>query len=179
MAVCARMAEREWRYLIALGSNIPHHRHGDPRGVLRAALRALDEGQTRVEAAAPIIASAPIGPSLRRFANGAALIGTVLAPPALLARLQAIERQFGRRRGRRWGARVLDLDIVLWDGGRWRSRDLTVPHPAFRQRAFVLAPALHLAPAWRDPVTGLSLRQLHTRLTRRPPLPRARRGEGP
>ena len=169
------MAEQQpWRYLIALGSNIRHHRHGDPRAVLRAALTALNARDVTLEAASPIIDSAPLGPSRRRFANGAALISTCLTPPDLLAQLQTIERQFGRRRGQRWGARVLDLDIVLWDGGHWRSRKLTLPHPAFRFRPFVLAPALHVAPDWRDPITGLSLRQLHTRLTRRPPLPRAR-----
>jgi 2-amino-4-hydroxy-6-hydroxymethyldihydropteridine diphosphokinase len=161
------------RYLIALGSNVRHHRHGDPRRVLQAALQALDGPDTILTAAAPIHTSAPLGPSKRRYANSAALIDSGLAPPALLDLLKRIERIFGRRGGQRWSARVLDLDIVLWNGGCWRSPKLTLPHPAFRQRAFVLTPALHLAPQWRDPVTGLTLRHLHARLTRRPPLPRA------
>uniref|UniRef100_UPI0015771B8A 2-amino-4-hydroxy-6- hydroxymethyldihydropteridine diphosphokinase n=1 Tax=Sphingomonas bacterium TaxID=1895847 RepID=UPI0015771B8A len=80
-------------------------------------------------------------------------------------------RAFGRRRGRRWGARVLDLDIVLWSGGSWRSPGLTIPHPAFRDRRFVLDPMVALAPRWRDPVTGLTIRQLAAQLTRRRPLP--------
>ncbi|WP_294194352.1 2-amino-4-hydroxy-6-hydroxymethyldihydropteridine diphosphokinase [uncultured Sphingomonas sp.] len=146
-------------YLVAVGAN-RCGRHGPPRAAVAAALRLLG-GR-----AAPIIASAPLGPSIRTFANSAALIESDESPPALLARLKAIERAFGRRAGRRWGARALDLDIILWSGGTWRTRTLAVPHPAFRTRAFVLAPALTIAPDWRDPVSGLTLRQLHARLTR-------------
>ena len=161
------------RYLIALGSNQRHHRHGHPPQVLRAAVAALAEAGLTVEAAAPIMASAPVGPSLRRYANSAALIATDLAPDELLAVLKEIERRFGRRAGgRRWSARVLDLDLVLWSGGAWSSPGLTVPHAAFRERDFVLAPALALVPDWRDPVTNLSLRQLKARLTRPRPMPR-------
>ncbi len=161
------------RYLIALGSNQRHHRHGHPPQVLRAAVAALAEAGLTVEAAAPIMASAPVGPSLRRYANSAALIATDLLPDALLEMLKDIEHQFGRRsRGQRWSARVLDLDLVLWSGGAWSSPGLTVPHAAFRERDFVLAPALALVPDWRDPVTNLSLRQIKARLTRPRPMPR-------
>ena len=132
-----------------------------------------------IEAVSPIVASAPLGPSRRRFANAAAAVATSLAPPALLALLQQIERDHGRRPGRRWGERALDCDIVLWSGGSWRSRLLTIPHPAMRERAFVLAPAAAIAPAWRDPATGRSLRQLVHRLTAARPLPSSRVRSGP
>jgi 2-amino-4-hydroxy-6-hydroxymethyldihydropteridine diphosphokinase len=161
------------RYLIALGSNQRHHRHGRPQQVLRAALAAMAAAGLTVEAAGPILPSAPVGPSLRRYANSAALITTDLAPDELLAVLKEIERRFGRRAGgRRWSARVLDLDLVLWSGGAWSSPGLTIPHAAFRERDFVLAPALALVPDWRDPVSNLSLRQLKARLTRPRPMPR-------
>jgi 2-amino-4-hydroxy-6-hydroxymethyldihydropteridine diphosphokinase len=163
------------RYLVALGSNRRHYRHGAPECVLRAAFQALDRKGLKLKAASPIFATAPLGPSRRRFANAAALVKTKLAPDALLAHLQAIERRFGRRRvGQRWGPRVLDLDIVLWSGGAWSSRGLTVPHPAFRMRVFVLRPAEAIAPRCRDPQSGLTLRHLLARLTRRRPLPIAR-----
>jgi len=141
--------------------------------VLRAALAELDRNGLTLEAASPVLATAPLGPSHRRYANAAALVQGDMAPDDLLRRLKAIERRFGRRRrGRRWGARVLDLDIVLWSGGAWASPSLTVPHPAFRERRFVLVPALAAAPPrWRDPLTGLSLRHLLARLTRPRPLP--------
>jgi 2-amino-4-hydroxy-6-hydroxymethyldihydropteridine diphosphokinase len=152
------------RYLIALGSNTRHVRHGKPEQVLRAALKQLP-GMT--EAIAPLIASAPLGPSRRRYANGAALVRTPLLPDELLAALQEIERAFGRRSGgQRWSARVLDLDIVLWSGGAWASPGLVVPHRAFRERRFVLDPASAIAPDWRDPLTGLSVRQLSVRASR-------------
>lgn len=152
-------------YAIALGSN-RRGRHGGPVAEVRAAIAAL-EG---VVAVSPIIASAPLGPSIRRFANAAVLLESALEPPELLARLKAIERAFGRRRGARWGARVIDLDIVLWSGGSWGTAALTVPHIAFRDRGFVLDPLRTIAPDWRDPVTGLSIRQLHARLHKRAPL---------
>lgn len=154
------------RYLIALGSNKRHHRHGAPAGVLAAALDALAAQGIAVLAVAPVLQSAPLGPSKRRYANGAALIESDLDPEELLTLLKSTERQFGRRSGgQRWASRVLDLDIVLWSGGAWSSPDLTVPHKSFRQRDFVLRPARALAPLWRDPITGLSLNHLHARLT--------------
>lgn len=139
--------------------------------MLAAALAALGDEGLSVEAASPVIASAPMGPSRRRYANAAALVATNLAPVALLDRLQQIERRFGRtRRGARWRARVLDLDLILWTGGPFASERLVIPHPEFRRRAFVLAPAAAIAPGWRDPLSGRTLAQLLARLTRASPL---------
>src|SRR4051812_23842795 len=113
-------------YALALGSN-RRGRHGAPADELRAAITALSRLGT-VRAVAPIFDTAPLGPSSRRFANSALVLETELDPPALLAALKAIERAAGRRRGRRWGARVLDLDIVLWSEGRVRTPRLIIPH---------------------------------------------------
>ncbi len=159
------------RYLIALGSNRRHPRYGAPEKVLVAALKALEGKGVKVRAVSPIIRSAPLGPSRRRYANAAALIRAKCDPAELLALLKAVEQDFGRRGGGQpWGARVLDLDVVMWNGGAWSSPGLTVPHTAFRQRDFVLRPAIAVAGAWRDPITGLSLRQLYARLRRPVPL---------
>lgn len=151
-----------YRYAIALGSN-RRGPHGSPEAEIAAALAALGG----VLAVSPVLRTPPLGPSKRRFANAAALIESDEAPPALLARLKAIERAFGRRRGRSWAARVIDLDIILWSEGAWGQKGLTVPHAAFRERDFVLRPLLAVAPEWRDPVSGLSVRQLAVRLGRR------------
>ena len=154
------------RYLVALGANVRHPRHGLPRWVLAAAMEAL-AARFALVAPSPIVDSAPLGPSHRRYANAVVMVEADLAPEDMLAALHAIEREFGRkRRGQRWGARVLDLDLVLWSGGAWATPGLTIPHPAFRERAFVLAPAAAIAPGWRDPLTGLPLARLHRRLTR-------------
>lgn len=161
------------RYLIALGSNKRHHRHGAPERVLGAALTALAGEGVRIESSSPVLQSAPLGPSKRRYANSATVIETQLEPEELLALLQRIERDFGRRSGgQRWSSRVLDLDIVLWSGGAWSSPNLTVPHASFRSRDFVLSPARQIAPGWRDPITRLSAKHLHARLTRPRRLPR-------
>lgn len=148
------------RYLIALGSNQRHHRHGRPSAIIRAALDALGEAGLKVESASEVMASRPLGPSQRTFANAAAVIATDLGPDELLVVLKAVEASFGRRTWRRWGSRVLDLDIVLWEGGAWSSDGLTVPHVAFRERRFVLEPAAEVAPDWRDPLSGRTIRHL-------------------
>jgi 2-amino-4-hydroxy-6-hydroxymethyldihydropteridine diphosphokinase len=114
-------------------------------------------------AISPILSTPPLGPSARRFANGALLVESALPPPTMLTFLQSIENHLGRRRYRRWGARSVDIDIILWSGGRWSSRALTIPHAAWRLRDFVLTPLLSVAPDWRDPHTGLSVRHLHAR----------------
>jgi len=149
-------------YVIALGSN-RCGLHGGPAHELRAALAAIGG----VIAASAVIDTAPLGPSSRRFANAAALIDSDESPPDLLQRLQAIELAFGRRPGQRWRERVIDLDIVLWSGGTWSDHALTIPHPAFRRRRFVIDPMLQIVPDWRDPLTGLTVRHLAARLTRR------------
>jgi 2-amino-4-hydroxy-6-hydroxymethyldihydropteridine diphosphokinase len=152
-------------YAIALGSNRPHGHYGTPEQVLRAAVRALGS-LGEVERVSRIHRTAALGPAGRGFANAAAILATDLGPEALLAALKVIERRFGRRPGRRWGPRVLDLDIILWSGGRFAGRGLEVPHPHFRDRDFVLAPASEIIAGWRDPATGLSIRHLRVRLGR-------------
>jgi len=152
------------RYIVALGSNMRLSGVGGPRAVLGAAIESLADSEMDVLAVSQTIASEPVGPSQRRYANAAVLVSSPLSPPDMLALLQAVEREFGRkRRGQPWRARTLDLDIVLWSGGIWVSPDLAIPHPAFRERPFVLTPAALVAPRWRDPLTGLTLRQLAAR----------------
>jgi 2-amino-4-hydroxy-6-hydroxymethyldihydropteridine diphosphokinase len=159
-------------YLIALGSNMRVPALGNPRGVLQTAFGALS-ACGEVIASSRIVTSAPVGPSQREYANAAAMVESELAPPDMLDALHAIESEFGRqRRGQRWRARALDLDIVLWSGGIWSDPRLLIPHPLFRERSFVLGPASEIAPHWRDPITHLSLAQLNARLTRARPLPR-------
>lgn len=144
-----------WRYAIAIGSN-RRGRHGSPRDEIAAAIAAIGD----VVAVAPTIETPPLGPSIRRFANTAVLIESDEMPDMLLDRLKTIERAFGRRRGQRWGARVIDLDIVLWSGGSWSSAALTIPHRLFRTRDFVLRPLAAIASDWRDPLTGLRVHHL-------------------
>ena len=144
-------------YALALGSN-RRGRHGSPAQTVKAAARAIHA--TRLSR---IRTTPALGPAGRSFANAAALIESELDPLDLLIELKAIERSFGRRAGRRWGPRILDLDIILWSEGPFEAGGLVIPHPAFRERRFVLAPLAELVPDWRDPISGRTIRQLLAR----------------
>ena len=135
--------------------------------VVEHAIAALDR-RFELFDASPILLNPAHGGAGRDFANAVALVEVALNPPALLAVLKDLERSFGRRSGKRWGSRVLDLDIVGWSGGRWRSRELTIPHLHLRDRAFVLEPFAAVAPTWR--IYGpLTVHHLAARLARRRP----------
>lgn len=159
-------------YALALGSNRPMSARLTPERLLREAAGKIAELGS-VKMVAPVRTTPPMGPSRRVFVNGAVLLESALAPMALLSRLQRIETELGRRRHRRWGARSLDIDIILWSGGRRNGRLLQVPHPAFREREFVLGPLLTVAPHWRDPLSGLSVRHLLARLRKATPIVRS------
>jgi 2-amino-4-hydroxy-6-hydroxymethyldihydropteridine diphosphokinase len=154
-------------YAIAIGSNRPHGRFGRPESVVEAAIARLDQDFGLFDAS-PIVLNAAHGGAGRDFANAVALIESDAEPPDMLAQLKALERAFGRRGGRRWGPRVLDLDLILWGGGKFRSRRLIIPHPQLAKRAFVLQPLAAIAPNWR--IRGaLNARHLAHRLARRAP----------
>lgn len=154
-------------YAIAIGSNRPHGRHGRPPHVVEAAIARLDEEFGLFDASA-IVLNRAIGNAGRDFANAVALVESELEPIEILTRLKAIEREFGRRPGRRWGPRVLDLDVVLWSGGKFRSRRLTIPHPQLARRSFVLEPLAAIAPNWRT-AGALTVSHLARRLARTAP----------
>ena len=144
-----------------------HGRHGRPAGVVAAAIAALDS-EFGLFDASHIVLNPAIGGAGRDFANAVALVESSLSPPEMLAAIKAMERDFGRRPGKHWAARVLDLDIALWSGGDWRSPGLAVPHAGLESRSFVLGPLAMIAPDWR--VRGsLTARHLVHRLARRRP----------
>jgi 2-amino-4-hydroxy-6-hydroxymethyldihydropteridine diphosphokinase len=152
-------------YAIALGSNRRHVRHGRPAAVVEAAIARLDSDFGLFDAS-PIILNKAVGGAGRDFANAVALVESSLEPGAMLAALKSVEQEFGRRPGRRWGARVLDLDLVAWSGLAIRSRKLTIPHPRLAEREFVLAPLSAIAPHWRVD-RGKTPRHLLSRLGKR------------
>ena len=154
-------------YAIAIGSNRPHGRYGRPPQVVETAIARLDQ-EFGLFDASPILLNRAMGGAGRDFANSVALVESDLQPPQMLRRLKDLEREFGRRPGRHWATRVLDLDIIDWSGGKWRSRRLNVPHPAAETRDFVIEPLAAIAPGWRlqSPLTA---RHLAHRLARRRP----------
>ena len=161
------MAGATHLYAVAIGSNRPHGRFGRPPQVVEAAIARLDSDFGLFDASR-IVLNPAHGDAGRDFANAVAVVESDLEPSEMLGRLKTIERAFGRRPGRRWGPRVLDLDIVLWSGGEFRSPGLTVPHPRIAQRSFVLQPLASIVPNWR--IGGpLTARHLAQRLARRAP----------
>ena len=150
-----------------LGSN-RRSRHGSPAATLRAALAAIDG----VQAVSAIRTTPALGPAGRSFANAVAIVESELAPDAMLAELKAIERAFGRRPGRRWGPRVLDLDIILWSDGAWGGPGPIVPHPDFRDARLRAAAARRDRAGLARPAQRRHRRQLLARLTAPRPTPR-------
>ena len=148
------------RAYVGLGSNLEH-----PRRQLAKALARLDivDG-VRVLRVSPFYVSAPVGGVPQPdYVNAVALVATSLAPRALLARMQAIERRQHRRRDAqtpRNAPRTLDLDLLLYGARRIVDPRLTVPHPRMHERAFVLKPLTDIAPAVRIPGRGVARRLL-------------------
>ena len=159
------MAQATHLYAVAIGSNRRHGRYGRPTGVVAEAIARLDATYELFDASPIMLTKAAHGAG-RDFANAVALVTSALDPAAMLASLKAIEREFGRRPGRRWGSRVLDLDLAAWSGARIVSRRLTIPHPRLKDRDFVLVPLMMIAPDW--PIAGgNSARHLASRLGKR------------
>lgn len=148
--------------LVALGSNL-----GGRAETLDAALTALScLPSSRLIRRSGWYETPPIGGPAGQgaFLNGAALLSTALTPRAMLASLQQIELKLGRVRGERWGARMIDLDLLLFDQQRTAEVDFTLPHPRMAYRRFVLEPATEAAPGMVDPTCGWTIQALSRHL---------------
>ena len=140
---------------VALGSNL-----GDREGYLREAVEALGEFLSDLRVSS-FHDTAPVGVDEQpRFLNAVVVGETALDPRALLTRLLEIEQRFGRTRPHPGAARTIDLDLIMHGEAIIDDADLVVPHPRFRERAFVLAPLAEIAGEWRDPVTGKTVEAL-------------------
>jgi 2-amino-4-hydroxy-6-hydroxymethyldihydropteridine diphosphokinase len=126
------------RAYVGLGANL-----GDREGTIRAAVADLPG----VVAVSTLRETDPVGITAQpRFLNGVAALETELAPRELLDALLAVERRLGRERGKRWGPRTIDLDLLLYGDEVIDEDGLTIPHPRLHERRFVLEPLADLAP---------------------------------
>ncbi len=132
------------RYWIGLGANL-----GDRWAGLMGAVDAIAATGARIEAVSSAYETAPRElDDQPAFLNAALRACSDLDPPGLLAAVKRIERDLGRVPGGvRYGPRVIDCDILVWDGGTWHDDTLTVPHPRLVERRFALVPVLELDPA--------------------------------
>lgn len=128
---------------VGLGANL-----GDPVATLHSAIEALHQlPDTRFLASSSLYRSAPVGPPGQPdYINAVASLETRLSPHALLAGLQSIENRHGRVRGVRWGARTLDLDLLLYGSDEIQTTSLIVPHLELKNRNFVVIPLIELTP---------------------------------
>lgn len=130
------------RYWLGLGANL-----GDRIEGLRAAVAWL-AGRVVVEALSPVYETAPRElEDQPAYLNAAARVATPLAPPALLGAVKEMERGLGRDPGGvRFGPRVIDCDLLLWEGGAYADARLEIPHPRLHERRFALLPLVDLDP---------------------------------
>ncbi len=143
--------------LVAIGANLPGPDGESPLENCRRAAAALDALHgMRLVALSRWWVSAPIPPSGQPdYVNGVARLAGQISPEALLAALQALERQAGRRRPEAPNAaRPLDLDIIAMGRLVRAGPDPILPHPRAHLRAFVLAPLAEVAPGWLHPTLG-------------------------
>jgi 2-amino-4-hydroxy-6-hydroxymethyldihydropteridine diphosphokinase len=145
---------------IGLGSNL-----GDSRSILDSAIdRLKSHAQIDLIAVSSWYLTAPIGPPQPDYLNGCATLRTSLAPLDLLNILHSIESEFGRIRQEIWGARTLDLDLLLCDNLIIDLPTLQIPHPRMIDRAFVMVPLAEIASDWVEPRSGDSIAIILDRL---------------
>jgi 2-amino-4-hydroxy-6-hydroxymethyldihydropteridine diphosphokinase len=117
--------------------------------------------KTRILKESSVYESEPHGDSKEWYINGVIQIETEFKPEALLDKLKNIERAMGRKKVRKkWGARIIDLDILLYDSLIMSKKTLKIPHAEMQHRKFVLIPLSELAPQIVHPVLGASISEL-------------------
>ena len=146
------------RVYIGLGSNL-----GDRKANIREAEERLVQlPHTRIVKASSLYESEPHGNAKTWFVNNVLELETDFAPEELLKRTRAIEATMGRKRakGKRWGSRIIDIDLLLLDNQTVNKRTLKIPHPEMHKRRFVLLPLAELAPHVTHPHLGISISEL-------------------
>lgn len=144
-----------YRVFIGLGGNL-----GEPQARFLEVRQALDaHQQISIAASSPLYRTAPVGGPAGQpdYLNAVLELTTGLAPLELLDYCRELELRGGRLRGERWGARTLDIDLLLVDSLICTTPQLTLPHPRLHLRTFVLQPLSDLAPALQHPVCGRTM----------------------
>ncbi len=150
--------DRRHTYHVAMGANL-----GNREQYLASALRALDVlPHTQLQRVSSIYETVPDSPVAQgMYLNAAAQLRSSLGPDMLLGCLLGIEAALGRKRAVRWGPRVIDLDLILFEDHEIHAAPmLVIPHPMLRERPFVLVPLAEIAPNAICPPDGRTVREL-------------------
>jgi 2-amino-4-hydroxy-6-hydroxymethyldihydropteridine diphosphokinase len=135
---------------LGLGSNL-----GNRKNNIQKALKHLRANKILIKKLSRIIETDPVGgPPQGKFLNGVAKAATDLSPGKLLATLKKIEKVIGRKKGPKYGPRVIDIDILLYDTKKIRKPDLIIPHPQMFKRDFVMRPLQQIAPRLAKQLTS-------------------------
>ena len=149
------------RIILGIGANLVPDGYKTPQQGCAAALEQLAQHDITILEQSRWFETAPVPVSDQPwFVNAVILAETALPAAAVLAALHHIENQFGRTRNQRNEARVLDIDLVDYDGMVSGSDELALPHPRMHERAFVLLPLYDVMPDWVHPVTRSSISTL-------------------
>jgi len=150
---------------IGIGANLTPAGYKTPREGCEAALASLQVEGICLKQISNWYETAPVPVSDQPwYLNAVALATTSVDPSMALAALHRIESSFGRVRQERNEARVLDMDLLDFDGECKQNSSLTLPHPRMHERAFVLLPLRELCPEWTHPISGISIDNLVERL---------------
>ncbi|HEV8341503.1 MAG TPA: 2-amino-4-hydroxy-6-hydroxymethyldihydropteridine diphosphokinase [Candidatus Binatia bacterium] len=142
---------------IGIGSNLGKKKEN----YLEALSRLAQVPKTRIIKESSLYESEPVGDSKEWYVNGVVEIETELKPDLLLKKFKNIERAMGRKKVRkRWGARIIDLDILLYDNLNVDKKNLKIPHPEMHKRKFVLVPLSEIGPQVVHPVLGSTISEL-------------------
>ena len=142
---------------IGVGSNVGNKKEN----FLEALTRVAKLPDTRILKESSLYESEPIGDAKEWFVNGAIEIETKFKPDMLLKKFKNIERAMGRKKvKKRWGARIIDLDILLYDAAIVKKKSLRIPHPEMPSRKFVLLPLSEIAPQVIHPELGVTISEL-------------------
>ncbi len=148
------------KIFLALGSNV-----GDSEGNIARAIEMLKD-QVVILQVAPLCKSKAVGYTEQADFINTALVGTTsLDPQELLSFVKKVEQAVGRVHRFRCGPREIDIDIIFYGDSRYRSENLTIPHPRFAERSFVLLPLVNLDSGMKDPRTGKTVAELVTQLS--------------
>ena len=145
------------RVYIGIGSNVGQKKDN----FLEALDRLAKLPDTKILKESSLYESEPLGDSRDWYVNGAIEIETKFKPEMLLNKFKNIERAMGRKKvKKRWGARIIDLDILLYDGLVMKKKNLRIPHPEMPIRKFVLIPLSEIAPQVIHPELGVTISEL-------------------